>query len=186
MSSETDATMDIDTRRQLLQRSIAALPLFEELSQRERDILQSVLTLHVVEDGEVLCREGEPGTSFFIVAKGTVEVYKELPQGRRDKLSEIGENNLIGQVALIDGKRRSATCLAHGRCVVLECSRSDFDRLFESGSTFAFKVVDQVVIDLAKRLREANQQLHDLYANPRDTLMRLHQAALDIQQTLAG
>ena len=43
-----------------------------------------------------------------------------------------------------------------------------------------------VVVDLAKRLREANRQLHELYSNPSDTLRLLEQAALDIQQTISA
>ena len=103
-----------------------------------------------------------------------------------EKLAEIGRNNLIGQVALIDGKPRSATCLAKGSSIVLECARDDFDRLFQAGSPFAFKIIDQVVIDLSKRPREANTQLHELYANPKQTLLLLHEAALNIQQTITA
>lgn len=170
---------------------VETLPIFSELSARERGMVASVFTVRELGDGDLLCREGERGASFFIVARGIIEVYKELPaidgdEPRREKLAEIGPNNVIGQVALIDGKPRSATCVARGAATSLECSRSDFDRLFQAGSIFAFKIVDQVVIDLAKRLRDANMQLADLYAHPSDTLLLLHEAALDIQQTISA
>jgi CRP/FNR family cyclic AMP-dependent transcriptional regulator len=169
---------------------VATLPIFAELSAREHGIIASVFSLRDLDDGDALCREGERGTSFFIVARGIIEVYKELPgepgAPRREKLAEIGPNNVIGQVALIDGKPRSATCVARGPATALECSRDDFDRLFQAGSLFAFKIIDQVVIDLAKRLREASSQLADLYAHPSDTLLLLHEAALDIQQTISA
>ena len=70
--------------------------------------------------------------------------------------------------------------------IALECTRDDFSRLFQSGSPFALKIIDRVVVDLAKRLREANRQLHELYSNPGDTLRLLEQAALDIQQTISA
>ena len=165
---------------------VDSLPLFGELSARERNILAAVFRVRVIDDGETLCREGDRGASFFIVAKGIIEVHKELPNDQREKLAEIGPNNLIGQVALIDGKPRSATCLARGRSLVLECARDDFDRLFQAGSPFALKIIDQVVIDLSKRLREANQQLIELYSNPKQTLLLLHEAALNIQQTITA
>jgi CRP-like cAMP-binding protein len=175
---------DIDDPN-LVRELVDALELFGELSARERNILAAVLRVRIIEDAEVLCREGDRGASFFIVAKGTISVYKELPNDQREKLADIGPNNLIGQVALIDGKPRSATCLANGRSLVLECARDDFDRLFQAGSPFAFKIINQVVIDLAKRLRDANKQLHELYSNPKKTLLLLHEAALNIQQTLS-
>ena len=171
---------------ELVKKLVDELPLLSELSARERNILAAVFRLRALEDGATLCREGDRGASFFIVARGVIEVHKELPGGRREKLAEIGSNNLIGQVALIGGKPRSATCLAKGPSLVLECARDDFDRLFQAGSPFAFKLIDQVVIDLSKRLREANVQLHELYANPKQTLLMLHEAALNIQQTITA
>ncbi len=170
----------------LVKNLVDELPLLSELSARERNILAAVFRLRALEDGATLCKEGDRGASFFIVAKGVIEVYKELPNEQREKLAEIGRNNLIGQVALIDGKPRSATCLAKGSSLVLECARDDFDRLFQAGSPFAFKIINQVVIDLSKRLREANGQLHELYANPKQTLLLLHEAALNIQQTITA
>ena len=153
---------------------------------RERGILAGVFVCRRVEHADALCYEGDRGQSFFIVAKGILEVYKELPDGRREKLADIGPDNLLGQVALIDGKPRSATCLARGPVIALECTRDDFSRLFQAGSPFALKILDRVVVDLAKRLREANRQLHQLYSNPSDTLRLLEQAALDIQQTISA
>ena len=176
--------VSIDPR--LAQQLVDSLPMFVELSDKERRIVSSVFAIKMLDNEELLCREGERGASFYIVARGIIEVHKELPNGKREKLSEIGPNNVIGQVALIDGKPRSATCLARGKTVVLECARDDFERLFQAGSPFAFKIIDQVVIDLSKRLREANTQLHELYANPKKTLLLLHEAALSIQQTITG
>ena len=161
-----------------------SMPLFAELSDRERNILAAVFVVRIIEEAEELCREGDRGTSFYIVAKGVIEVYKELPGGSREKLAEIGPNNLIGQVALIDGKPRSATCQARGRSIALECTRTDFDQLFRSGSPFAFKVVDQVVIDLAKRLREANLQLQDIDDGSAESGDGERQRALSISQTI--
>ena len=171
---------------QAIGRLVDVLPMFAELSEKERGILAGVFTCRRIEHGETLCQEGDRGQSFFILAKGILEVYKEFPDARREKLAEIGPDNLVGQVALIDGKPRSATCLARGPVIALECTRDDFSRLFQSGSPFALKIIDRVVVDLAKRLREANRQLHELYANPTDTLRLLEQAALDIQQTITA
>ena len=174
------------TDSEAIARLVDVLPMFAELSDRERGILTGVFSCRRIDHGDALCREGDRGQSFFIVAKGILEVYKEFPDSRREKLAEIGPDNLVGQVALIDGKPRSATCIARGPVIALECTRDDFSRLFQSGSPFALKIIDRVVVDLAKRLREANRQLHELYANPTDTLRLLEQAALDIQQTITA
>ncbi len=182
MSDSNQIIRDPAVAKQLLD----SLPLFSELSDRERNILAAVFVVRVIEDGEALCKEGDRGTGFYIVAKGIIQVFKELPDDQREKLAEIGPNNLIGQVALIDGKPRSATCEARGRSIALECTRTDFDQLFRSGSPFAFKVVDQVVIDLAKRLREANHQLQELDDGTTGPGEVQQQKALNISQTISA
>ena len=160
--------------------------MFAELEEKERGILAAVFACRHVTSGEILCREGDRGQSFFIVAKGILEVHKELEAERSEKLAEIGPDNVVGQVALIDGKPRSATCVARGDVMALECTREDFERLFQAGSPFALKIIDRVVVDLAKRLREATRQFHELDADPFEDYEDFRDAVLDIQQTISA
>jgi len=158
--------------------------LFAGLDDREKSALSTVFRVRQTEGGELLCREGEAARSFFIVARGAVEVYKDLPGDRRERLANVGPNNLLGQVALIDGEARSATLVVTPGTVVLECSRDAFERLFRAGSPFAMKVLDMIVVQLCHRLREADKQLYELYTNPARTLLKLHDAALSISRTI--
>ena len=61
-----------------------------------------------------------------------------------------------------------------------------FERLFKAGNPFAFKVLDRIVVDLARRLRDADEQLKGIYENPKQTLLALHAAALGVQKALGG
>ncbi len=166
------------------QRFIETLPIFQGLSSREKSTLTAILTTRVYKPGAILCREGDRAFTFFILARGTVEVFKELPGGKREKLGQLTDGSMIGQVSLIDGKPRSATVQARTQAVCLECTRDDFERMFTAGSPFAFKILDQIVIHLTKRLRDANHQLYNLYSRPTETLLKLHAACLNIERTL--
>jgi CRP-like cAMP-binding protein len=163
---------------------IEGLPAFADLTQRERETLLAIFQRRDYDTGEVLCREGDRPFTFFILCRGTVEVLKSVRDGVNEKLGELVRGSMIGQVSLIDGKPRSATVQAMTAVTTLECSRDDFDRLFNAGSPFAFKVLDQIVIHLSRRLRDANRQLYSLYSRPTETILKLHAACVDIQRTL--
>jgi CRP-like cAMP-binding protein len=96
-------------------------------------------------------------------------------------MATIGPGNFIGQMALIDGGKRSATCRAVRDAVVIECTRDDFERLFQAANPFTFKLLDKIVEDLARRNRQANRRLSDLYSRPAETLRLLKEALLEIQ-----
>ena len=169
---------------------IDALPMFAGLSDREKNTLLAIFAVQRYSEGEMLCREGDKAFSFFIVCKGVVEIYKDLGKGvtedgGRERLGQLGKGAMIGQVSLIDGKPRSATVVAKTQVTTMECSRDDFERLFSAGSAFAFKILDQIIIHLSKRLRDANTQLYNLYSRPTETLLKLHNACLKIQRTIS-
>lgn len=161
------------------------MPAFADLSVRERETLLAIFQQREYLPGEVLCREGDRPFTFFIVCSGTVEVTKLIATGTSEKLGELGPGHMVGQVSLIDGKSRSATVTAKDDVVCLECSRDDFERLFNAGSPFAFKVLDQIVIHLSRRLRDANRQVYTLYSRPTETILRLHAACVSIHRSLA-
>ena len=169
---------------------VETLPMFAGLSEREKNTLLAIFKSQRYSEGEMLCREGDKAFSFFIVCKGVVEIYKDLGKGvtdvgGRERLGQLRKGAMIGQVSLIDGKPRSATVIAKTQVTTLECSRDNFERLFTAGSPFAFKILDQIIIHLSKRLRDSNTQLYNLYSRPTETLLKLHSACLKIQRTIS-
>lgn len=160
------------------------LALFEGLAPRDHAILATVFRVRDLELGEELCKEGEPAHSLFVVARGTIEIRKHVPRGGEESLGTVGPDNLLGQVGLIDRKGRSATLVASEPATVLECSSDDFERLFHAEAPFALRLMDRIVQDLAKRLRQADEQFVGLFRHPDQTRRRLWEAALDIERAL--
>ncbi len=164
---------------------IDGIAAFSGLSERERQTLLAIFQRRQYEAGEQLCREGDRPFTFFILCRGTVEVSKAVRASAPERLGVLTRGAMIGQVSLIDGKPRSATITALEDVTTLECSRDDFERLFNAGSPFAFKVLDQILIHLSSRLREANRQLYTLYSRPTETILKLHAACVNIQRSLS-
>ena len=64
-------------------------------------------------------------------------------------------------MALIDGKRRSATCIIMSAAAHLVELADDFDRLMSAQTPFAYKILDKLTTDLVTRLRLTNERLVD-------------------------
>jgi CRP-like cAMP-binding protein len=140
--------------RQLLDR----LKAFSEFEAAELDALAGVMHVRRVAAGATLFREGEPADGCYLVADGRVQVTITR-NGRPEQLAMLGRGDFIGQMAVLDGGRRSATCTAAESSTVLYLARDDFDRLVRGGSSFALKFVDALTRMLVAQLRYANRRL---------------------------
>ncbi|HTT70502.1 MAG TPA: cyclic nucleotide-binding domain-containing protein [Anaeromyxobacteraceae bacterium] len=98
---------------------LPAIPLFSDLSHEAFVALAHRLTLHRVPEGEVVVREGEVGTSFFVIAAGRVRVERAAPGGPL-ALAELGEGAFFGEMALLSGAQRVASVVALEGCELLE------------------------------------------------------------------
>lgn len=78
--------------------------------------------------GEAIVRQGEPGSRFYIVTEGEVEVVRETPDGEAP-LARLGPGQYFGEVALLHGVERTATVRAAVDTRVLSIARQDFSTL---------------------------------------------------------
>ena len=99
------------------------VPLFSELSAGSFGAVLSALKLRRARPGEVILAEGEPGQSFFVLARGEVKVTKQLAQGGRVELATLHEGSIFGEMALVSAAPRSATVTAETDADLLEFDR---------------------------------------------------------------
>lgn len=85
------------------------------------------LTRKTFKKGATLIREGEFGQCAYIIEAGNVEILVQR-QGHAIQISTRGPGSIIGEMAMVDDKPRTATVCALDDCTVLEISREDFSR----------------------------------------------------------
>jgi CRP/FNR family transcriptional regulator, cyclic AMP receptor protein len=126
------------------------VPLFAGLDRHALETLGTLADEIDVADGRVLTREGESGHEFFIVLDGNVEV---TVQGA--VVATLGKGDFLGEIALVDGKPRSATTRAVGATRLLVVGHREFHQLMDD-----FPTVKTCVLEaLAERVRR-NEQIH--------------------------
>ena len=164
---------------------ISAHPLISSLNPQEVEMLMAQLDYKALRAGDLLFNEGDSGNICYLIITGEILVTKRLESGLDQTLATIPKDELLGQIALIDRKPRSATCKAGTNGATLVLLNSDtFEHLYSAQSTFAFKVLDHIVTDLAKRLRNANQQLSKAKNTSSDHLR--HSLSIKAAQVIAG
>ena len=118
--------------------------------------------------------QGEPARALFAIIRGRLKVASCGPDGRDTVLGIMAEGEVFGEVALLDGGLRSATCTAIEPCELLVIERAQFMDLLESAPAIAVKLLDV----LAQRLRRLSQRSED--AAFLDVPSRLARSLLDL------
>jgi selenocysteine lyase/cysteine desulfurase/CRP-like cAMP-binding protein len=98
-------------------------------------------------DREIVFAAGAPGDALYVVAEGTVEVTLQR-DGRWLRLGVLGPGKVFGEVALIDGGARTATCAAVGDGAVLELGRDVFAGLAETYSPLSLRLLEALIANL--------------------------------------
>ncbi|MDG4553962.1 MAG: cyclic nucleotide-binding domain-containing protein [Candidatus Competibacter sp.] len=118
-----------------------------------RDLFKQIEEYRSFAAGQIIFREGEPGDNLYIVAEGEVDILVNDDH----ILETVGSGGIVGELALVDDKPRSATATARTDCVLAPVSRPHFLALVRLTPSFAI----QVMRVMAERLRRTTHQLRD-------------------------
>lgn len=102
--------------------AIGILPLFEGLPEEAFQDLVGPMALRQLHDGTEIIREGETGTSLFVLIHGEVDVETSV-RGKGVHLARLHENDFFGEIGFLTGQPRTATIRAIGAVEVLELDR---------------------------------------------------------------
>ena len=106
--------------------ALARSALFGGLADDELDEVLASMRAVTFESGEQICREGEPGTSLFVIVDGLADVL--YPGGRATEV-RLGSGDVIGEMSLVTGESRSATVIAPIQTSALELDAETFAEL---------------------------------------------------------
>ncbi len=146
-----------DARRQL-----ANCVLFRGLVTGERDVVVGRARMRHFAAGETIFLMGSPGGSMMAVLSGTVRISIPSPEGREIVLAVLQPGEVFGEIALLDGKERTADARAMTTCALAVLERRDVLEFLERQPN-AFPRVVEV---LCERLRAADVQMAEVAMQP--------------------
>lgn len=130
------------------------IPIFQELSDGDLNKLAEVVETVSLPAGEVLFQEDDEGDRAFIIKEGEVEIVKE--SGNREVLLAVrGEGVVIGEMALLEARPRTATVRARSDVVFYAIQKEELDKLLIASPT----VMQSLFQTILNRLRENQAHL---------------------------
>lgn len=131
------------------------VPLFSELSDAELERVARVGIPRSFPRETRVFHEGDPGDACYIVREGSCRVTREHPDGRAITLATLGPGAIFGELAMLDGERRSASVEATENTELVALPASDMRNLIREHPEMA----EKLVVALTRRLREANERI---------------------------
>ena len=105
---------------------LSDVPFFSSLDAGAIAELASQMRLRKVRRGDRIFNQGDPGDSLFLVASGRIKIFIEDAEGEQLTILFCGPGNCFGEMALLDGKARSATAEALEQTEVWVVTRRSF------------------------------------------------------------
>jgi CRP/FNR family transcriptional regulator, cyclic AMP receptor protein len=152
--AETQAKSGCFDRQRLLREH----PLFSGLPDEIIERLSSYAIMKDVKRGTTIFTKGEAGNSLFAVCEGSVKMTSPSADGKDAVFNLINEGAIFGEIALLDGRPRTADAVAATDCQLMVIDRRDFLPLLRSQQELAIKIIDV----LCERLRRTSEQVEDI------------------------
>src|ERR1700761_5968398 len=134
---------------------LRAVPVFSTLTPDELARVAQVAVPRRFEAGEVVFKEGDEGSTCYIVRSGRARAVREHPDGRSITLANFGPGDIFGELAMFDDERRSATIETLEDTEAIAILGGDMRRLLSEHAEIAVKML----ASLGRRLRETNERL---------------------------
>lgn len=144
-------------KREILRRVRA----FADLGDEDCDAVLAVLKARRGAPGDVLFKEGAHGDTLMIVLEGQLVARVRTDAGVEEEVARLGPGEVVGEMAFVDAEPRSASVSAPAGATVLEFSRDALASLRKTAPRVAAAIQRNVLVDVARRLRDAGEKLTD-------------------------
>ena len=153
-----ERTLSSEQRKEFV---ISRLKLFETLSDAKKTLLTTALKEKTYSIGDKIVKQGEEGSSLFILVEGLLTVMiKDEKSGNDITVGKLKAGNSFGEFSLLTGEHRSATVIAEHDSVVYEIKKEDFAPIIEHNPELA----NYLATTLAKRKLSAQQTIDGIEA----------------------
>jgi CRP-like cAMP-binding protein len=165
--------MDRDYKRQLL----SAHYLLGALQAKELEQVLIFATERSFPQGTTIFHKGDPGSSLMAVLRGRVRISSFAANGQEVMFTVVDRGGVFGELALMDGRERSASAVAMEDCTLLVIDRRDFLPFLKNNPEVAVRLIG-VLCDYVRRISDTVEGLAvlDLPGRLARLLLRLSQS----------
>ncbi|MDX6769231.1 MAG: cyclic nucleotide-binding domain-containing protein [Elusimicrobiota bacterium] len=155
---------------------LRSLELFDHYKDDRLRALAGYLEPLSLEDGAAVFAEGTDGDGLYFIVSGRVRVAKRLGGGGEKDLASLGPGDCLGEMALLDSVKRSASAYAAGATELLRLKRDDLQRWLKADASLAMEFFAELVSVQSRRLRRTSSEVALLY-DLSSLLLETHESA---------
>ena len=133
--------------------------LLENFSPAEVRLLAHFMNVYQVPAGVEIIREGEGGDFMLMLIEGKVEVLKRDRWNTPQLIAVVEAGKTLGEMSMIDGEARFATCVAAEPTVLAVLDRENLARIIVEQPMLGAKILMELVLMLSQRLRSTSARL---------------------------
>lgn len=152
--SRNNGIANLAKKRELLRGTY----LFSEISDDDADAILAYSSQVSYAAGQSIFTKGEVTASMMAVLRGRVRISAPSDDGKEVVFSIMGPGEVFGEIALLDGRERTADAVAMADCELLVVERRAFLPLLERRPDLCIRLL----VLLCERLRRTDEQVEDV------------------------
>jgi CRP-like cAMP-binding protein len=132
---------------------------FDDFSREDIQILSGFMQVYRAEPGNMVIREGDVDDYMLLIIQGKVDIVKTDKRGVLQPMTSVGPGMTLGEMSMIDGEPRFATCIAAEPATFAVLSRDGMVRIILEEPSLGAKLLIKLVTLLSQRLRQTSSTL---------------------------
>jgi len=134
-------------------------PFFAEFSRDDVNLLAGYMRIYHAQPGQAIIREGDAGDYMLLVIRGEIDIFKTNLMGEQQLMSSVAQGTTLGEMSMIDGEPRFATCIALKETTFGVLARDNMAKIVLDNPSLGAKILIKLVTLLSQRLRHTSATL---------------------------
>ena len=134
-------------------------PFFAEFSREDISVLAGYMDVYRAGPGDTIIRENDGGDFMLLIIEGAVDIFKRSMRDEQQHMTTVGPGMTLGEMSMIDGEPRFATCIATEPTVFAVLHRDEMAKIILDHPSLGSKILVKLVSMLSARLRQTSARL---------------------------
>jgi CRP/FNR family cyclic AMP-dependent transcriptional regulator len=132
---------------------------FAEFTREDTGLMAGYMAVYRAQPRQTIIREGDLGDYMLMIIQGEIDIYKKNLLGESQLLTSVGPGMTLGEMSMIDGEPRFATCVAVRETLFGVLSRDSMVKIILERPSLGAKILIKLVTMLSHRLRQTSTNL---------------------------
>jgi CRP-like cAMP-binding protein len=122
-------------------------------------LLAGYMDVYRAQPGQTVIREGDIGDYMLMIIDGEIDIFKRNLRGDQQHITVVTPGMMLGEMSMIDGEPRFATCIAAKEAIFGVLTRDSMVKIILEKPSVGAKILIKLVSLLSQRLRHASAML---------------------------